>query len=582
MQRYPRIRILVALWGADYADMFLAAGLPALLAPGNLPALAERVSITFTYLCRDVDRQRLERHPGLAATRRYAEIVFIPIDDLLPDPFAGIALTRAFHRGVARAVLQDGIGTVPLIFLNSDFVLCDGGLMAIWQALSEGHRAIAAPSLRCISEAVLPLLQAESDWQSDRLIDCALQHTHPTVQAATVNQVERHTAFPNQFYWRDADGDLWARHYLMFMLALVPDREAEQPLGFCDYAFFEQFCPGESVHVMNDPQKLFLLELQGGDYEASHFRVGPLEAAEAAEHISAWATAMHRGFAERLFLYSPKAMIKTKEPGGFADFLADMKRHLQPPQPPLHHPFWRDAVAASEVRRRHFAVWPALEVAPPRTMSRRLFGALAGHVPDVGRLHHDYADYRAMRWGLDAVRIMNGELVFVADAVTPLDNFFRYQTPPPRLLDMEACLPDECPLPAGCTGYVLYIDRDHCRRLARVTRWLESHDATDFSPFCIILHNAFPEEGAPDFSPEDVAGIRGLAGGEMLLVPCSSWHRHLRIIWRRMAIEGGLFAMMRAFILLPAIFLANVLGRGNTMPVSCIVLRRSAATSRVV
>ena len=56
-------RLIIPLWGKAYADKLTSMTLPALLAPGNLPALCAMFNVEVVHRHRD---EAVRRHPRLA------------------------------------------------------------------------------------------------------------------------------------------------------------------------------------------------------------------------------------------------------------------------------------------------------------------------------------------------------------------------------------------------------------------------------------------------------------------------------------------------------------------------------------
>src|SRR6185295_7069663 len=97
----PAARLIIPLWGMVYAEKLISMTLPALLAPGNLPALCESfdvevVIVTENKLLDFIGESRsFKRLEGLCRTK------FVLLDDLLTELSGdyGVVLTLALFRG---------------------------------------------------------------------------------------------------------------------------------------------------------------------------------------------------------------------------------------------------------------------------------------------------------------------------------------------------------------------------------------------------------------------------------------------------------------------------------------------------
>src|ERR1700733_4640520 len=60
----PRaIKVVLPVWGYTYVRQFLECGLPTLLAPGNIPALAAALPTEFVLLTSEDDKELFEQNP---------------------------------------------------------------------------------------------------------------------------------------------------------------------------------------------------------------------------------------------------------------------------------------------------------------------------------------------------------------------------------------------------------------------------------------------------------------------------------------------------------------------------------------
>ena len=149
-------RLIIPLWGWVYAEKLTSMTLPALLAPGNLPALCalfevEVVIVTETKLFDLIRNSRaFQQVATLCSTK------LMPIDDLmsnLPGDY-GVVLTKALYRGFLD--LGARVTDTFLLFLNADFIIADGSYRRLGELMLAGHRVIHAPSFGSSSKKYGP------------------------------------------------------------------------------------------------------------------------------------------------------------------------------------------------------------------------------------------------------------------------------------------------------------------------------------------------------------------------------------------------------------------------------------------
>src|SRR5579872_3530498 len=94
--------VLLAVWGERYINDFLELGLPCLLAPGNIPALAAEYPMRFAFLTRADNISVFNGHPAIQKLRTYCEIEYITIDDLITVGNYSTTLTLSFDRAIRK------------------------------------------------------------------------------------------------------------------------------------------------------------------------------------------------------------------------------------------------------------------------------------------------------------------------------------------------------------------------------------------------------------------------------------------------------------------------------------------------
>ena len=391
----PRVKVLVAVWGASYIDAFTRLALPSLLAPGNLPALGDATRLEVCILTSERDVPLFEANPAIAALRKLCPVGFLGIDDLLGSAVYGITLTLAYMRGIA-AEGEDMVN-VHFMFFNSDFILAAGSLQSLARHILAGRRCVMAPSFRAAAEHVEPLLLSRTDASRQvlevparELVGMALRHLHPTTVAKTINQGVFRSLYHNQLYWRVDKDTVLARFYLMFMLCIRPERVVRTANTYCDYGFAPELCPSGDMVFLTDSDEFFMLETQAHRHEAMHIRIGPHRIADIAGYLSEWTTREHRLFAKQDLIFHAGDIPRNVEA-----FHADAERETQElegllPHPKAHafHAYW---VGSLPLWRKEIgqhggsANPPELEAIADVPVKRTLIGRIFSLARDVVR-----------------------------------------------------------------------------------------------------------------------------------------------------------------------------------------------------
>src|SRR4051812_6084689 len=122
------VRLIIPLWGEIYAQKLVSITLPALLADGNLPALSRMFDVELVLVTESRLFQVIQRAKSFTRVAKLCRTRLVSLDDLLTDIPGdyGVTLTYALFRGFTD--LGAEMTERYLIFLNADFIICDGSL----------------------------------------------------------------------------------------------------------------------------------------------------------------------------------------------------------------------------------------------------------------------------------------------------------------------------------------------------------------------------------------------------------------------------------------------------------------------
>src|ERR1700736_1869084 len=353
-------RLIIPLWGKAYADKLTSMTLPALLAPGNLPALCamfnvEVVILTETKLFDFIRASQYRQRVALLCP-----VTLTPIDDLMskvPGDY-GVVLTKALYRGFLE--LGDRVTETILLFLSADFILADGSYRQLGKLMLAGHRVIHSPSFRVVLEEVWPQLEARVDAQNAvlavpprELVKLALDHKHLTVKARTVNQHLYHQWCMDQFYWYVDEDTFIGYQWPVALVAIKPDRVLKEPSLVWDFGYIPDAAPTLARYFIQDSDEFFMLEPQSRLTGEELIRLGWITVDEIAKFLNDWTTKEQRECGEQLLILHsgdlpPELDAVVEESRGY---MREITGRLSPrPQSHLNHPML--AALFSDATRR--------------------------------------------------------------------------------------------------------------------------------------------------------------------------------------------------------------------------------------
>lgn len=176
----PRIRFVLPVWGAAFAEAFLRFGLRAQLANGSLdlPATPESEYLIVTDAA---GASRMKQSPELDALRERMRVSFRIIDVRSRRSYS--QLTHCYNLALSDAVEGD-----IYLFLTSD---CFFSREVFGRALARmaNSRLVLSPTLRVVEESFIADIAASNAWDVDgpTLLRLALRHEHPLTEAFTLD-----------------------------------------------------------------------------------------------------------------------------------------------------------------------------------------------------------------------------------------------------------------------------------------------------------------------------------------------------------------------------------------------------------
>jgi len=368
-----RIRLITMAWGARYIEELVSFTLPAILAPHNLPALAEHFDCELVVVTEEGWFVRLQQQPIFQRLGQFCRVELRPIDDLISRADAyGMALTYALFRGFED--LGPAMVDVPLIFFNADFILADGSLKTISDKLLAGERLILAPSYCVMAESIVPWLASCRDAETNSIAILpremaarAIKHRHNTVRGKTVNQRVFSVEWMDQFYWLVNEETLIAHQMPFAVVAMQPERILTEMRTFWDYGIISEACPTTPRCVIADSDDFLMIELRSAKTAQDQLCLGWPEPKQIAEKLARFITQDPIELAHyTLVLHSgdlPPGLESATE--RLDEFVSAVLAEL-PPEPTswINHPIWAHHYAGFHRAREDFLAGRAREQSP--------------------------------------------------------------------------------------------------------------------------------------------------------------------------------------------------------------------------
>ncbi|HTW10425.1 MAG TPA: hypothetical protein VME46_23170, partial [Acidimicrobiales bacterium] len=426
------------VWGHSYVQQFLQFGLPSMLSPGNLPAVAAQLPCRLVVLTSSEDRSSIVDSPLMERVRAVGcEVQLRPIDHLITHTNQSTTITLACTEAIVAAG-QQALETC-FFLTTSDYIYAAGSLGSVTYRMLKGASAVLVGNFQVAREVALPSLRRIMEWSgqapalsSRELMSWALMHLHPATVANTVNVPFNHNIHTNRLFWRVDGSTVLGRFYLRHPICVRPETTDFLIGSSLDYSYIPELCPSGNVTSITDSDEYLVVEMQPTDHEAAMLRYGPLRTKAFAKSLAEWTTKEHRANARDVHVFhssdvpAEAAAIERES----ATFVAAVAERLSGRRPCRHrgHPYWKGAIAAFSLARspesRARPLDHIYDLGHLSLLSRwwwRRQYLLLGQPPRVRPWDPLWSDYAAVRAELaDAARAVGARLLLVSNRPTAL------------------------------------------------------------------------------------------------------------------------------------------------------------------
>jgi hypothetical protein len=370
-----QVRLVTYAWGRHHVDDLLDYALSAVLAPGNLPALAAVYDCSVVILTEEKLFGYVQAHPTTHRLKAICPLRLITLDDLVSEPWQyGMTLTQCLFRGFAD--LGPAMTETYMLFLNADFILADGCYERLLDHIRRGERALLSPSYCVAENALRRSLRERRICKNGALViparkmaELILRNMHKTLRSKIVNQTLWEFEYTDQFYWKIDPHTLIGHQMPIALVGMRPERHLTDINAFWDWGIVYDFCPSKQLTVLGDSDEFLMMELRADDRSIDHVRVGRSSSKELAHRTVGYITQYQVDNARfPLTLHSNDVPDLESARRSLANFVEGVLRHL--PSDPIDH---RDHFQW-KYHKRHF--WDRLEGKIRRRRSEEIKAAI--------------------------------------------------------------------------------------------------------------------------------------------------------------------------------------------------------------
>jgi hypothetical protein len=201
-----RLYLTVTFWGDEYRRYFVNYCLASLLAPGNIPAIADKSSARLLIATTDRDWAELQREPAFAAVQKLIAVEHLPFSGTADGQGRRMSAMSEGHRLLARRMFAD---RAQGVFIYPDMIAATGFLAALERLWRQQFAAVMFMNVRFANEGLLqeigkagyPLV-----FSSRALVKLTLLHMHSEMQRSGFDKPFDDYG-SSSYFWNVAPGE---------------------------------------------------------------------------------------------------------------------------------------------------------------------------------------------------------------------------------------------------------------------------------------------------------------------------------------------------------------------------------------
>lgn len=323
----PVLHLVTVLWGSEYADLFCRITLRSLMAPGNLPALVDKIKLQYFVYTTKEDAQRIQQDPTWHSLQALTTVHFKTLPP--SDQTEKFALVSEMHLLASNEAARDG---AYISYLVPDCVYSDGSIGGLWAYIKDGDvQAVMTLGMRTKRESTLRALETNYGDEPHTLQisprDCvalALDNLHEVERAMFWGENE-HTTHLSHTYFYLNERSLLAYCWHLHPILVKPKRsDLDERVGTIDGGRYLDAVidSWDQVAVIRDSDQFFSLEVSAVSQTVGKHSAGPVSV----RALAKWARYQGNGI-YRKFFQTP-VWVHADSPDASDIQLRDRTKHL--------------------------------------------------------------------------------------------------------------------------------------------------------------------------------------------------------------------------------------------------------------
>ncbi|MEQ9560269.1 MAG: hypothetical protein RIG67_31210 [Rhodospirillales bacterium] len=206
MTERRKLRLCIVVWGAEFIATLKELCLPALLAPGNLPACGELADVSVTIITSAEDRHLLDASPVIDRLAEHCAVEIIPL--LTTEEIVSLGKYPAMRLGHKHFITSAFAEGAVTCFVGPDNLYADGSLSRCLRLILDGKSVIMFPGLRGRLEEARQAFRGHADSDgtvlsipSRTLVSYLSAHPHAITRVLFSDSPDN-AAWPQAVYWR--------------------------------------------------------------------------------------------------------------------------------------------------------------------------------------------------------------------------------------------------------------------------------------------------------------------------------------------------------------------------------------------
>ena len=308
-----RYHFIMPVWNPAYVNRFVEVGLPAQLAPDNLPSLPANQCL-YQIFTRGVDVERLRSAASFRKLEQLMPVSIETIDDMqLSNAYA--AMTACYEAGIQKS---RGVDTA-FVFLTPDGIWSNGSFKNMHRLQQSGKRAILVAGLRMSEKQSIAQLKQQFFQPKDQslsvssrdLVGHCLNHLHPLSLAHLCEENGNRSL--GHYYYRVGSHGLLARCVHIHPLMVRPLVSAQPMMTTLDHEYVRISCPNfEDVHVVDDSDEICGVEFSEPAHQSDMIRSDVIPESEVVDFMTIWTNSYHRKFLQHTMRFHAGEIVSVR------------------------------------------------------------------------------------------------------------------------------------------------------------------------------------------------------------------------------------------------------------------------------